>query len=257
MTASPVSIGRSINCAECGVLVEDASSRRKYCIDCAKDVIRRRSSKGGHKPRACLNCSHSYAPASSSQRFCSIECRQEIENKNRRLRRAERGGSSLGTMFCCIDCGVEMVRRSGIAKRCAVCRDIHKKVAFRDWSLENRDSIQERKARYRKNPRNRLDNRMGCAIWQCLREEKNGWRWESLVGYTLDELAAHLEAQFLPGMSWSNMDKWHIDHRVPKSFFDYETPDCPDFKFAWALTNLQPIWTIDNLKKGSRRLYLV
>jgi hypothetical protein len=249
--------GRTINCEECGVLVSNAASRRKYCEECSAIVIRRRSDKGGHKPRNCAACGLCFAPSSSAQKYCSLACRHDDENRRRREKTVDRGGNAHGEAFACADCGTKLIRRSGMAKRCIDCREAYKAIAFRKWAGENKESIRERKARYRKDPRYRLDNRMGCAIWQCLRDEKAGWRWETLVGYTLDELMAHLESQFVDGMSWYNMDEWHIDHRVPKSLFAYETPDCPDFKRAWALTNLQPLWKLDNLKKGAKLLYLV
>lgn len=60
-------------------------------------------------------------------------------------------------------------------------------------------------------------------------------------------------------MSWENYgrDGWHIDHRVPLAAFKFNTPDDPDFKVAWALTNLQPMWATDNFSKGARRLLLI
>lgn len=63
---------------------------------------------------------------------------------------------------------------------------------------------------------------------------------------------AHLERQFLPGMTWENRGEWHIDHIRPLCSFQFQTPDCPQFREAWALTNLQPLWAQDNLKKGGR-----
>ena len=47
----------------------------------------------------------------------------------------------------------------------------------------------------------------------------------NLVGCTPEELKSHLDAQFLPGMSWENMGRvWHIDHikqlRIPYKAFD-------------------------------------
>ena len=74
-----------------------------------------------------------------------------------------------------------------------------------------------------------------------------------MVGYSVADLAQHLERQFLPGMSWENMDQWHIDHIVPLAEFKASSPDSPAFKAAWALSNLRPLWAKDNMKKGARR----
>lgn len=79
----------------------------------------------------------------------------------------------------------------------------------------------------------------------------------SAVGYDSAELAAHLEKQFLPGMSWENRRQWHIDHILPIREFSYESFDCPDFRACWGLANLRPIWAKENLQKGENRLFLL
>lgn len=83
---------------------------------------------------------------------------------------------------------------------------------------------------------------------------KGGRRTFALLGYAVEQLVAHLESRFAPGMSWENYGRngWHIDHIRPLSSFTYSTPDCPDFKEAWALSNLQPLWAIDNLRKHAK-----
>jgi hypothetical protein len=72
------------------------------------------------------------------------------------------------------------------------------------------------------------------------------------LGCTVPEVRAHLEAQFLPGMSWDNhtIDGWHIDHIRPLVSFDMtqEAERCIAFHY----TNLQPLWATDNLRKNAR-----
>ena len=74
------------------------------------------------------------------------------------------------------------------------------------------------------------------------------------VGYTLDDLKNHLESLFEQGMSWENygFKGWHIDHVTPASWFDYNSKDDIEFKKCWCLSNLQPKWAIDNIKKQNR-----
>lgn len=109
----------------------------------------------------------------------------------------------------------------------------------------------------RSTPKGAIDGRMGSAIWAALKRNKAGRQWEGLVGYTLSTLMAHLERQFEAGMGWHNIGEWHIDHRLPRSMFNYETERDPDFKACWALTNLQPMWARDNLVKNDRRVVLL
>lgn len=70
------------------------------------------------------------------------------------------------------------------------------------------------------------------------------------IGCTPEELKLHIEKQFQPGMSWElhSKDGFHIDHIIPLSSAKNE-------KEVYTLchyTNLQPLWAIDNMKKGSK-----
>lgn len=96
-----------------------------------------------------------------------------------------------------------------------------------------------------------LDNRISAALGRALKGKKHGRSWENLVGYTLLDLMRHLESKFLPGMSWNNMQEWHVDHIIPKVTFVYATADDKDFKLCWSLSNLQPLWAFDNMSKHS------
>lgn len=69
--------------------------------------------------------------------------------------------------------------------------------------------------------------------------------------FTLDEFMAEMESKFLPGMSWNNHGKWHIDHKKPDSSFNYKSVGDDDFKECWKLSNLQPLWARDNIKKSN------
>lgn len=99
----------------------------------------------------------------------------------------------------------------------------------------------------------RMRNRMG----QALRRGKGGVSWTEVAGYSVDELMAHLERQFVRGMGWNNMGEWHIDHIVPLATFRYESASDPEFKRAWALTNLRPLWAKENFRKGARATSLI
>lgn len=135
----------------------------------------------------------------------------------------------------------------------------------RKWRAENRQRIEQysksdaRRESYTADNRRRrstvdgaLHNRIGCGLRRSLGRAKHGLRWLDLVGYSRDDLRAHLERQFLRGMGWHNMGDWHIDHIIPLSSFTITGPDDPELRRAWALTNLRPLWAVDNLQKGAR-----
>ena len=53
-------------------------------------------------------------------------------------------------------------------------------------------------------------------------------------------------------MSWDNYGEWHIDHIIPVSSFSFDNVDSEDFKKCWSLTNLQPLWSYENIKKSNK-----
>ena len=69
-----------------------------------------------------------------------------------------------------------------------------------------------------------------------------------ILGCSYDDFKAYFESKFTDGMSWDNRGAWHIDHIIPIS--SAKTED--DVIRLNHYTNLQPLWAIDNLKKGSK-----
>jgi hypothetical protein len=100
-------------------------------------------------------------------------------------------------------------------------------------------------------------------VWYSLKNKlngkssKNGRHWETLVGYTIEEVVRHLESKFLPRMTWENYGRqdgtgWQIDHIVPKSWFKIKEAGDDEFRKCWALSNIQPMWHPENARKGNR-----
>ena len=73
---------------------------------------------------------------------------------------------------------------------------------------------------------------------------------ETLVGCSMNELRDHLESQFTAGMTWDNYGEWHVDHIKPCAMFDFSI-DSHQFQ-CFHYTNMQPLWAIDNYKKGNK-----
>lgn len=121
---------------------------------------------------------------------------------------------------------------------------------------ENPEKFREYDRRRLSIPRNRISHSMSRSMRTALVRGKNGYHWETLVDYTLDDLMEHLESLFLPGMDWTNYGmgtgKWCIDHIKPKSLFHFESYNDPEFKECWALNNLQPLWWEDNNRKHAK-----
>ena len=70
-----------------------------------------------------------------------------------------------------------------------------------------------------------------------------------LFGTSMKKVVKHIEDQFVEGMSWDNHGEWHIDHIKPLCSFDLNNLE--EQKKAFHFTNLQPLWALDNLIKGS------
>ena len=72
---------------------------------------------------------------------------------------------------------------------------------------------------------------------------------EPALGYSIADLRRHLERQFTRGMNWSRFmaGEIHIDQIRPLATFDHSDPE--EARAAWALTNLRPLWALDNMKR--------
>lgn len=173
---------------------------------------------------------------------------------------------------------VDKTRRDGHREQCKPCRQKRKrwwryinpeKVAagavrwrerhpdhMRVYRNNNREKIAAITHRHylkiKDNPKEVLNRKIFRGIHRALKDNRDGVLWVSLVGYNREKLRDHLEWLFKQGMTWDNYGKWEIDHKIPLSAFEFTTIDDPDFKKCWALENIQPLWAIENSKKGRK-----
>jgi hypothetical protein len=86
----------------------------------------------------------------------------------------------------------------------------------------------------------------------CRLVRKNGRKTMHIIGCTRDELMAHLQSKFQPGMAWNNYGQkgWHVDHIIPISKFNFSDPSQVTACFHWS--NLQPLWWYQNLEKHNK-----
>ena len=138
--------------------------------------------------------------------------------------------------------------KDGRQSNCKSCKAIQ----IREYYKLNPNKRPKRKKEksLEKYYKNKVNMNFSRRMRKSLNSLKNGMSWESLVGYTIIDLKEHLEKQFTDGMTWENYGEWHIDHVKPICKFNINSVDCEDFKTCWSLDNLQPLWAIDNLKKG-------
>jgi hypothetical protein len=124
------------------------------------------------------------------------------------------------------------------------------------WKLEHPDiwkvSHSRAVAKIMATPNGKLHCRISRLVNHCLHGRKGYQKWETLVGYTTEQLKEHLEKQFTEGMTWDNYGEWHVDHIIPRAAFNFEIPEDIDFKRCWSLKNLRPLWAIENISKGAK-----
>ena len=97
-----------------------------------------------------------------------------------------------------------------------------------------------------------LGKRISAGIRKSLKNGKNGYSWEKLLGYNRKQLFKHLNKTMPSGYTWNDLDGLHIDHIIPKTAFEFNDYFDAGFKACWALKNLQLLPAIENMKKGCR-----
>jgi len=127
--------------------------------------------------------------------------------------------------------------------------DPERLLAHRIWC---RNNVKRRKAI---DPQYRIRFLMRNRIWMALdRGVAKAGSTVDLLGCTIPEFKRHIEALWLPGMTWDNYGKlvWHIDHIKPCKSFDLT--DQAQQKLCFHYTNTRPLWAKDNLSKGAEFL---
>jgi hypothetical protein len=233
----------------------------------------------------CCDCSQEFQATGPAAKRCE-PCRAAYKNSYER----ERDRATRARPIACIDCSVPFspdIHAS--TKRCEPCSALHWKqvraeyqkadknrrsaYAKKSYDKNQTDILKRRKsekfrkenaarikARRQRNPGYRLHCNISRIVALSLNGDKGGRRWELLLGYTRQQLIVHLERQFTKGMTWENMGGetgWQVDHIIPRASFTFATADDHEFKACWALTNLRPLWRVDNLTKREKRLHLI
>lgn len=140
----------------------------------------------------------------------------------------------------------------------------------RAWRKKNPEKVKAWTNRWRKNnpekvlvhwrrshkrkqnsPKYRLEKNLRNRVRRALNGKRKFYRTSALFGCSTLGLRQHIESQFVLGMSWENYGTaWHVDHIKPCAKFDLR--DLEQQKLCFHYSNLQPLWAIDNLRKGAK-----
>lgn len=123
----------------------------------------------------------------------------------------------------------------------------------KEWYKKNKLKSNEYHKKYIKEKR-KTDSlfRIKCSIrgrMNSFVKNKNKNTLEYL-GLPLKEYKIYLSKMFDANMNWNNYGDWHIDHIIPLCSAKNEEELIRLFHY----TNTQPLWAIDNLKKGDKLL---
>ena len=120
------------------------------------------------------------------------------------------------------------------------------RISGKKYSEKNKEKIKKyAKEYYKKNKHLKAWRDMLKSSLKRLGQKKEAATIE-LLGYSALELKNHIQSLFVDGMTWDNHGEWHIDHIKPVSSF----PKTTHPSVVNALTNLQPLWWLDNLSKN-------
>lgn len=141
------------------------------------------------------------------------------------------------------------------------------------YYLENKCRINEYKNKWVKAKyKNEISFKLRVLISRNVRLSLNGKKGNksilSYLPYAIDDLKKHLESQFEPWMTWDNWGlynsntwndndsstwTWQLDHIIPQSDLLYDSMEHSNFQMCWALENLRPFSSTNNIIDGARR----
>lgn len=211
-------------------------------------------SKPGGKFSACKSCRNAYNAAKSKEIGHDVLYRRALERNGEDAYREKSREYYLKNKEATIKRTAEWRKKNPDARKREYLNNKSKAVArAKKWAKENpekrRQIVRDYSRRFYKDPENRpvIISRKLLHRVLSLTGERSGTRTEKALGYTRSELKAHLERNFLEGMTWENHGEWHVDHVIPVSEMVALGITCP--KKINALKNLMPVWASDNLKK--------
>lgn len=163
--------------------------------------------------------------------------------------------------------------RTGASKFTAEEKKIKKYLSDKNYRERNAAKIRENKKKYNEtiglekkkkwqqekmlDVNFRITKNLRGRIYVALKRGVKSDPTMKLLGCTIDEFKAYFESLFTEGMSWGQYMEGgiHIDHIIPCAKFDLTDPEQQRKCFHY--TNLQPLWAVDNLRKGTSIEYKI
>lgn len=207
------------------------------------------------KNKICVICKKEFTPKTGVAVVCGLDCRK-IRNKNIKRKWSNANRKQLNESS--LECYHKNPTRGKDSSRRWQKANSEKVKEYQDkWYVENKEHRNKwRKDRYHNNLNYRLSISLRCRLNQALQNNQKSGSAVKDLGCSMEEFKKHLEDQFQEGMTWDNYGRkngikcWHIDHIIPISSFDLSIRE--ELDKACNYINLQPLWAIDNHKKGAK-----
>ena len=214
--------------------------RTKSYLKSPNGILSAKRAKAKSSQQRKLNVEHLYAAQKPKCNFCSNLIPFSIFFRHRDAK------------FCSQKCS----RKAQSEKRkndpiTAAKYKITKKKTYLKRQLNGKNARDKREY-YQNNIQARIAKNLRTRLY--LAVKKQGGRkcdsTMSLTGADWPTFSAWIQNKFKKGMTWDNYGLWHIDHERACSRFDLTKPDQQRKCFHY--TNLQPLWGLENIKKGSK-----
>ena len=209
--------------------------------------------------KRCTKCGEKFTAKGQSAKYCKV-CkvlrRRELNTnwyknniEHARKKRSENNKKQytpkpVVDSIICYDFGIEFIASVYCGKivRCDDCRIVRKRMLHK---------LHARKTRL--DAKYRIHYSISRRIRRLI-NNKSRKKTIDILNYSMEQLMTHLESLFTTGMSWDNYgfgnDKWNIDHIIPVASFSFSSYKDNQFKECWAISNLQPLWQPENIRKG-------
>ncbi|HEC39341.1 hypothetical protein LCGC14_1312330 [marine sediment metagenome] len=232
-------------CVFCNKEFHPRSNKAICCsIKCIWKERNRKNNKANQISKKCKYCNGGFINSIKTRIYCSEKCRNKWWKKKKTLKEIRK------CLYCLKSFNASNIYRKYCSKDC------YKKY----WEVHSDQFVidKERQKQYRKwyvksTPLRKLRCQLSDRIRKHLRAKglKKDTELKKILGCSVLELMKYLESQFEAGMSWEKhkVDGWHIDHKIPLCSAKTKR----EIYKLWHYTNLQPLWAIDNLKKGGKR----
>ena len=220
-----------------------AFSLNDGCEECRRERVRTNMAKHRAKvqaplrangiPKPCPTCGQEWMkPYGSTAAYCSDECRKTGRRTKQQAAAAK----------------PEVRGRKNARSR----ERLQENRKDRAWlQAETARVVARAKVRMRTDPAFAIRRNLSSRICAALKAQDITKSFSTLeiAGCSATYLKEWLEVQFLPGMTWGNRSAWHIDHIRPCASFDLT--DLEQQKECFHYSTLQPLWALDNIKKGA------